>query len=235
MIAITFALPTESSAFLRRVGKKTTESHNGVTTVCGWIKNKEIVILHTGVGEKICRYRLENLLQETRVTFLIGSGFAGAVREDLQVGDLILAENFSDPQLLSVAQRILKNRAVHTAKLFSSKTIIDSLPERSAMAQRHGAAAVDMESEIIANACRARGIPLLSLRVISDTSTESLPAPPNVLFDVKKQKTSFLKLSLYLLKHPNANRRLFRFARQIRLARENLADALVTLLGSDFP
>ena len=38
-----------------------------------------------------------------------------------------------------------------------------------------------------------------------------------------------------LLKHPNANRRLFRFARQIRLARENLADALVTLLRSDFP
>jgi nucleoside phosphorylase len=235
MIAITFALPTESSAFLRRVGKKTTKSHNGVTTICGRIKNKEIVILHTGVGEKICRYRLENLLQETGFTFLISSGFAGAVRKDVQVGDLILAENFSDPQLLSVAQRILKNRAVHTAKLFTSKTIIDSLPERSAMAQRHAAAAVDMETEIIANACLARGLPLLSLRVISDSSTESLPVPPDVLFDVNDQKTNFAKLSLYLLMHPRANRKLLRFARQIRLARENLADALVTLLGSDFP
>jgi len=55
------------------------------------------------------------------------------------------------------------------------------------------------------------------------------------LFDINDQKTNFVKLSLYLLKHPNANRRLFRFARQIRFARENLADALVTLLGSDFP
>ena len=86
------------------------------------------------------------------------------------------------------------------------------------------------ETEIIANACLARGIPLLSLRVISDTSTESLPAPPNVLFDVNDQKTNFVKLSLYLLMHPRANRRLFRFARQIRLARENLADSLITLL-----
>jgi nucleoside phosphorylase len=234
MIAITFALPTESSVFLRRVGKKTTKSHHGVTTICGRIKNKEIVILHTGVGEKICRYRLENLLQETGFTFLISSGFAGAVREDLQVGDLILAENFSDPRLLSVAERILKNRAVHTAKLFTSKTIIDSLPERSAMAQRHGAAAVDMETEIIANACLACDIPLLSLRVISDTSTESLPAPPNVLFDVNDQKTNFVKLSLYLLMHPRANRQLFRFARQIRLARENLADSLITLLQTNW-
>jgi adenosylhomocysteine nucleosidase len=233
MIAITFALPTESSAFLRRVGKKTTKSHNGVTTICGRIKNKEIVILHTGVGEKICRYRLENLLQETGFTFLISSGFAGAVREDLRVGDLILAENFSNPELLSVAQRILNNRIVHTAKLFTSKTIIDSLPERSAIAQRHGAAAIDMETESIANACLARGIPLLSLRVISDTSTESLPAPPNVLFDVDDQKTNFVKLSLYLLMHPRANRRLFRFARQIRLARQNLADALITLLKTN--
>jgi adenosylhomocysteine nucleosidase len=233
MIAITFALPTESSAFLRRVGKKTTKSHHGVTTICGRIKNKEIVILHTGVGEKICRYRLENLLQETGFTFLISSGFAGAVREDLRVGDLILAENFSNPELLSVAQRILNNRIVHTAKLFTSKTIIDSLPERSAIAQRHGAAAIDMETESIANACLARGIPLLSLRVISDTSTESLPAPPNVLFDVDDQKTNFVKLSLYLLLHPRANRRLFRFARQIRLARQNLADALITLLKTN--
>jgi nucleoside phosphorylase len=233
MIAITFALPTESSAFLRRVGKKTTKSHHGVTTICGRIKNKEIVILHTGVGEKICRYRLENLLQETGFTFLISSGFAGAVREDLRVGDLILAENFSNPQLLSVAQRILNNRIVHTAKLFTSKTIIDSLPERSAIAQRHGAAAIDMETESIANACLARGIPLLSLRVISDTSTESLPAPPNVLFDVDDQKTNFVKLSLYLLMHPRANRRLFGFARQIRLARQNLADALITLLKTN--
>jgi nucleoside phosphorylase len=233
MIAITFALPTESSAFLRRVGKKTTKSHHGVTTICGRIKNKEIVILHTGVGEKICRYRLENLLQETGFTFLISSGFAGAVREDLRVGDLILAENFSNPELLSVAQRILNNRIVHTAKLFTSKTIIDSLPERSAIAQRHGAAAIDMETESIANACLARGIPLLSLRVISDTSTESLPAPPNVLFDVDDQKTNFVKLSLYLLMHPRANRRLFGFARQIRLARQNLADALITLLKTN--
>jgi adenosylhomocysteine nucleosidase len=230
VIAITFALPTESSRFLPRLRHRNNKSRNGITTIRGRIKNNDIVILHTGVGETICRYRIENLLEETGFRFLISSGFAGAVREDFRVGDLILAENFSDPQLLSVAQQTLRNRAVYTAKLFTSKTVIHSFDERNAIAQRHGAAAIDMETKIIADACAAHDIPLLSLRVISDTAREPLPAPPDVLFDIKEQKTSFLKLSLYLLMHPKANWRLFRFAKRISIARKSLTTALETLL-----
>jgi adenosylhomocysteine nucleosidase len=233
VIAITFALPRESSRFLPRLRHQTNKSRNGVTTIRGRIKDNDIVILHTGVGETICRYRIENLLEEAGFRFLISSGFAGAVREDFCVGDLILAENFSDPQLLSIAQRTLRNRAVYTAKLFTSKTVINSLDERNAIAQRHGAAAIDMETEIIANACAARGIPLLSLRVISDTASKPLPAPPDVLFDIGRQKINFIGLIAYLMKRPSALRRLSRFARQIRVVRDNLADSLITLLGSD--
>jgi adenosylhomocysteine nucleosidase len=233
VIAITFALPTESSRFLPRLRHKTNQSRNGITTIRGRIKDNDIVILHTGVGETVCRYRMKNFLEEAGFRFLISSGFAGATREDFRVGDLILAQNFSDPQLLLVAQRTLKNRAIHTANLFTSKTVINSLDERSAIAQRHGAAAIDMETEIIANACTARGIPLLSLRAISDTWSEPLPAPPDVLFDIKRQKINFIGLIAYLVKQPSALRQLSRFGRQIRVARDNLADSLIALLGSE--
>jgi adenosylhomocysteine nucleosidase len=233
VIAITFALPTESSRFLPRLRHKTNKSRNGITTIRGRIKDNDIVILHTGVGETICRHRIENFLEETGFRFLISSGFAGAVREDFRVGDLILAENLSDPQLLSIAQRTLRNRAVYTAKLFTSKTVINSLDERNAIAQRHGAAAIDMETEIIANACAARGIPLLSLRVISDTTSEPLPVPPDVLFDIGRQKTDFVGLVAYLTKRPSALWRLSRFGNQIVKARKTLSEAIVKLLHSD--
>ena len=233
MIAITFALPTESSRLLPRLCYKTNKSRNGITTIRGRIKDNEIVILHTGVGETICRYRIENLLEETGFRFLISSGFAGATKEDFRVGDLILAENFSDPQLLSVAQRTLNNRAIYAANLFTSKMVINSLDERNAIAQKHGAAAIDMETEVIADACAAHGIPLLSLRVISDTWDEPLPAPPGVLFDIKRQKINLIGLIAHLVKQPNALGRLSRFGRRMRLVQDNLADSLIALLGSD--
>jgi nucleoside phosphorylase len=233
MIAITFALPTESSVFRRKVRDTTDQERNGLRTLRGRIGNREVAILHTGVGPDISRSRVQNLLQDTRFDFLISSGFAGALSEDALVGDLILAENFSDPQLFSTARQILREQKLHTGKLFSSASVIDSSAKRKEIAQTHNATAVDMETEIIAEACAVRGIRMLSLRVISDTPREPLPAPANVLFNIARQRTNTAKLSSYLLKHPMAAWRLIHFARQIGRARDSLTAALVAILRTD--
>ena len=197
-IAITFALPVESSNFLSRLSGKTSVIRNGINAIRGRIGDNEVEILHTGV----CQHRIENFLRAQNVDFLISSGFAGAVGEDLQVGDLMLAENFSEPQLLSTAKRILQTRAVHAGTLFTSATMISSKAERVAIAQAHDAAAIDMETKSIANACSICGIALLSLRVISDSPRDPLPAPPDVLFDIERQGTPFLRLAAYAVKEP---------------------------------
>jgi adenosylhomocysteine nucleosidase len=234
MIAITFALPAESSGFLSRISDKTPVERNSITTILGHIENNEVEILHTGVGEKICQHRIENFLQDQNFKFLISSGFAGAVTEDFRAGDLILAENFSEPRLLSAAVRILPDRAVHIAKLVTSTGIIDSRTERNAIAGVSGGAAIDMETKTIADACATRGIPLLSLRVISDTPGEPLPAPPNVLFDLKRQGTPFGEFLSYLLKHPMTVPRLIKFSYQIRRARKSLTESLITLVKTNW-
>jgi hypothetical protein len=87
-----------------------------------------------------------------------------------------------------------------------------------------------METEIIAAECAARGIPLLSLRTISDTPARPLPAPPDVLFDLQRQRTNFPGLFIYVLRHPMVAPRLIGFARQVSRARQNLTDALVAIL-----
>jgi len=230
VIAITFALPAESSGLVARLREETRSACGGTEIIHGKIDNESVAILHTGVGGKICRRRMEDFLQDRQLDCLISAGFAGAVREDLQVGDLVLAENFSDPQLLSEAQRLLSDYKVHVAKLFTSGAIIDSVEERNRIAGQHGAVAVDMETETIAEVCRARGIPLLSLRVISDSLREPFPAPPSVLFDIEEQRTDSGRLSLYLLRHPGAVFSLIRFARQIAKARKALTNAIADVV-----
>ncbi len=158
---------------------------------------------------------------------MVSSGFAGGVDPSLGAGDLLLAENFSDPALLARARTLLTCRV---AKLATVDRIVESVAERDAFAREHNAAAVDMETQWIAEACASRNVPFLSLRVISDTAAAPFPAPPQVLFDLERQRTSPMRLLSYLLRHPTGIGRLIRFARQIGSARANLAVALEVVM-----
>ncbi len=231
MIAITFALSAESSGLVGLLREKKRASSSNGKIVYGKIENQSVAILHTGVGRKSCQLKIDNFLRTEQPPRLISSGFAGAAREDFQVGDLIVAENFSDRELVSAAQRILANGNVRTAKLFTSTTIVDSIDARNEIARTNGADAVDMETEVIAQACSVRGVPMLSLRVISDSLREPFPLPPSILFDMERQRTNAAKLSLYLINHPGALFDLLRFARQITQARRILTDAIITLVS----
>src|SRR5512133_253064 len=95
MIAVTFALPAESSEFLRRLGNKSRADRNGISVVRGTIGHRSIEVIHTGVGENICRERLGKFLENRQFDFLISAGFAGSLNHDLQVNDLLVSQNFS--------------------------------------------------------------------------------------------------------------------------------------------
>ncbi|HWY40025.1 MAG TPA: hypothetical protein VNX27_04445 [Chthoniobacterales bacterium] len=226
MIAITLALPAESSDLRHQLR----EAREDGSLVVGELNNRAVAILHTGVGARDCNERIETLLHKERPRLVISSGFAGAVIDNLQVGDLILAENFSDPQLLASAERILIERKPRLVKLFTSTSIVDSVDKRNEIARASGAAAVDMETGSIVGVCAAHGVPVLSLRVISDTPAQPFPAPPNVLFDIERQRTNYGRLFTYLLRHPSSISRLLGFGRDINRVRAKLTDGIVALV-----
>jgi adenosylhomocysteine nucleosidase len=229
MIAVTFALTAESSEFLRCLRDKSDTERNGVGIIRGKIDHRTIEVLHTGVGEKACRQRVGKFLIDQDFACSISTGFAGALNDDLQVGDLLLAENFSTVDL-SEARASLSGLPIHIANLLTVPALIDSPEERNKLALTSGALAVDMETRFIARTCAARGVPLLSLRVISDTPRELFPASADLLFDIERQRTPISKLAKYFLAHPNRVPHLIRFARRIALARKILADALVAVV-----
>src|SRR5215472_10400604 len=95
MIAVTFALPAESSEFLRRLRNKTRADRNGISIVRGTIGDRSIEVTHTGVGENVCKERIAKFLENQQFDFLISAGFAGSLNHQLQVNDLLVAKNFS--------------------------------------------------------------------------------------------------------------------------------------------
>jgi nucleoside phosphorylase len=211
MIAVTFAHPSESRDFLRLVGER----------------HHELKVLHTGIGAKACRQAIGPFLQSHRFRILISSGFAGGLDDSLGPGDLLLAENFSSPGLLEEARELIIARS---GKLATSRRVIESVTERRRLGREQEAVAVDMETESIAEACAAHQLPLLSLRVISDTPKKPLPAPAHILFDLERQRTVVRRLAGYLFIHPLGAVRLIRFSRQLANARAELAIGLKTLV-----
>jgi adenosylhomocysteine nucleosidase len=228
-IAVTFALPAESSEFLRQLGNKARADRNRLRIVQATISDRTIEVLHTGVGEKICRERIGNFLQDQQFDLLISAGFAGALNHELQINDLLVAKNFSTIDLKQ-AHSLFSPLVIHPIDLLTVRAVIDSREERERMARESGASAVDMETESIARACAVRALPLLALRVITDTPTQPFPAPPSVLFDIQQQRTLIAMLARFFLARPRRMPALVQFARRIARARKTLADALVEVV-----
>jgi adenosylhomocysteine nucleosidase len=232
MIAVTFALSAESADFVRLLENPRLNSREGVENIRGDLHGKLVAVIHTGVGKMVCRQRMEVMFRREKFEWLISAGFAGALEPELRVGHLLVAENYSSPKLLAALQ-VDTAEGVFLGKLATVPRMIESTSQREVLNKRTGAAAVDMETETIAEICHAHDVPMLSLRAISDNSAEPFPAPAHVLFDLAKQKTDFVRLGSYLLTHPSALARLNAFRQRISIARKALTDALDKILRAD--
>jgi len=227
MIAVTFALPAESSAFIRLL--KGIKRDGAILR--GTLENRtsEVCVLHTGVGASKCEERVGNFLRDEKPQLLIASGFCGGTSDELHPGDLVIADNASEPTLLAKARRTLPNARI--GKIHSADRIIDPAADRYAIGRDHDAVAVDMETETVARLCAVQSIPMLALRVVSDSPAALFPAPPNVLFDIEKQRTDFSRLLGYIARNPASALSLAQFSNQIARAKAKLAAALTAVIA----
>src|SRR3954463_8509102 len=88
MTVVTFALPQESGDFrqaLRLAG--------------GRLGGEEIRVSHLGVGPAAAALNIRRLFDQECPRILICAGFAGGLDARVRTGDLVVADNFSAPDL----------------------------------------------------------------------------------------------------------------------------------------
>lgn len=197
---VCFAVPQEARPFRKRLGQQA-----GVR------------ILITGMGRENAERSIRATLNAARPARVLTCGFAGALREDLQIGDVICATETPLP-------------GARPVRIFCHDRVAVSVEEKAALRQRTGADAVEMESGFIEGICRESGVPCATLRVISDTAQESLPLDFNALLTQAKELDA-LKLALAVLKAPQKIPALMRLGKNSALAAERLADALGAALA----
>jgi adenosylhomocysteine nucleosidase len=234
MIVVIFALPEESRDLRRALRDPVLED--------GWTRGflssardaEEIRVTHTGVGSVSAAAKIATLLAGDRPRVVISSGYAGGLDPQLKISDLLLATNFSAPGLVALCREPAGDRRVPVfGWLTSQSAAVESVADKAALADETGAHAVDMETEAIAAACNAAGVPLLSVRAISDPASQPLPVPFEHWFDLARQRPRPLALVSYLARQPSQIAPFARFVRGLPSARLALTGFLVDLLGSD--
>lgn len=177
----------------------------------------------TRMGQGPARAAAEQALASVRPPHVFTCGFAGGLNPALRVGTLIF--DTEDEQIASVLTALGAVRVM----FHCLPRVATSRTEKSTLRELTGADAVEMESGIIREICRERGIPSTTLRVISDAADEDLPLDFNSL--MTPQGTIHLGgLIKQAAFHPRRWGGLWRLQKKTTLAARALGGALENLL-----
>ncbi len=224
MIAITFAVPHESADVRRHL--RDAKMVGADRWITGTILKQQVIIAHTGIGTAAAEKCVEKLLADHHPRWLLSSGYAGALDPAIPHSSLFLAENFSSPELFPSAKG---RRGTLTTQPRAAET-----PEqKAALARDTGAQAVDMETSAIARVCASRGVPMLSLRAISDTASAEIPVPLHISYDMVKQRPRVIALVAFLARNPSRIRPFARFVRGLGPARETIVNGIMIALSHE--
>jgi len=201
-----------------------------------------VIILLTGMGRRNAERSLRDSLAAHSPELVLTCGFAGALNPDLNLGEVAFeladwkdglheslpVSEVRDSPSSSLRQKLIAAGA-KSAKFFCADRVATTAVEKQKLRRETGADAVEMESAAVHAVCRERGIPCVTVRVVSDTAGEDLPLDFNQL-SKPDQSLDYAKLFLAIVKSPGKIGSLMKLQKQTQFAAERLAEVLGQVL-----
>ncbi len=239
---VLFALARESGPFRREFRpQQTFPGAPCRARFCGpaWLS---VLVVETGMGTAHTERALDWLLGRPllgnvayRPKVVVSAGFAGALRKPLLVGDVLLATEVADmegnvwpatwPAELPEGPW---DPPLRRGRLLTVARAVAEPQAKRELGERHGAAAVDMETAVVARACSRAGVPFGCVRAISDDADTRLS--PRLAALLAGGSVSPLRVLGQVVRAPALAGELWRLARQTRYAARQLGKALGELL-----
>ncbi len=186
-------------------------------------------LAHSGVGGKQARTAALSLLAEGAERLLVW-GTAGALVPELRPGTLIVPPSVCDAAgthystdstwRKAIQARVPATISYREILLVSVTAPVANAADKRALAQRFGAAAVDMEAAAVAAVAAEQDIPFAVLRAIADPLELALP---RIVLDARCDRLLPLELLLRLILHPHDLPALRALAHSFGAARSSLS------------
>lgn len=192
----------------------------------------DLTLIISGMGEKNVARALDESVRNGAKS-IVSFGTAGALDNDLNSGDLILAREIlnSDKKPVQTSDKwrnhILKKWSVSPFRVFQRNIYSDSEvatdgKSKELIAQNTAADAIDMESALIADFASIHNIPCLILRVIVDEKNMSIPKPILEITDEFGDVSIFL-LFTTIIRNPGLLPDLVRLGIAFRNAKKTMS------------
>ena len=207
---------------------------------------KNIILVRTGVGRKRAKNATHQVIDKFNPEVIISMGYAGALTEGLNVGDLFVASTILSPESDSTSfemgdPRNLKwlelakttpppeNVKLKVGRLITIDMVVHTPEAKKELGNRFGAEAVEMETLEIALLTRLNKIPFISIRGISDAVNHELIDSSSFLGS--DGEISKLRAGWYVLTHPKSFKNAFSLRDNTQIATQNLTDFISRLVS----
>ncbi len=168
----------EVKPFLKRLDRTRSYTEKKIKVRGGFLgESTRIVVVEADEGFAAHRAATELLIAEHRPAWILSVGFSSSLSEDVQPGDIVVANEISDTHVNSMPIKcnIPARKRIHVGKLI----VADSHPvtpvEKQSIRDRFPGLAADTGSLAVAQVCQERDIRFLAIRVAVDSLDEEIP------------------------------------------------------------
>lgn len=215
MIGIIVAMQEELNAIQEKMKNSKVKKIYELEFIIGIIEKNECVIVKGGVGKVNAARTTQILIDNFEVHSIINIGSAGALKDDLKIGDIIVGRELvqhdfditafghekgyiseigktfcSDIKLIKktkkIVSNILENNIIREGIIASGDIFCTSVKMKEKIRSEFNADCVEMEGAAIAQVCTLANIPFIVVRSISDSPNEK----NNIDFDKFLKKAS---------------------------------------------
>jgi adenosylhomocysteine nucleosidase len=247
-IGLIAAMPQESKALLRYIKEWKRIALGPFRAFHFRLMDRDCLLITSGMGLERAMAGTRALLAVTSPNLLVSFGIAGAVNTDLSIGDVVAARNtcrvergqpgpFRPLASLSMdawnaAAQVLQPDGARlvagTAITTRGSQVLLELPEEM------DRPVLEMETAGIAQVAAEKGIPLVSMRSISDGPKSPIPFDLGEILD-EKYKLRMGRMLRMVLRRPQIIFQSRGMLRNSSLAADHAARALVAALSQPSP
>ncbi len=196
-VAILGAMPEEIEPLIAQLHDLREIQHADNTYYTGTHHGREVVVAYSKIGKVFAALTTAILIEKFGCDKLLFTGVAGAISEDLHIGDLIVADGvvqhdlditafghpygyvpegdvciWADSELKAIAKKVAYDKGITLKEgIIATGDQFVADPERKAwIAETFKADALEMEGAAVAVVCNALDVPFFILRAISDSA-----------------------------------------------------------------
>jgi len=196
-IAIMGAMPEEIEPLVAQLENVTTTVYAANKYYEGTYHGQDVVVAYSKIGKVFATLTATILIEKFKCDMLLFSGVAGAIADDLKIGDLVIADGLcqhdlditafghpygyvpegevcipTDVNLRNIARKVAQEKGLSLKEgVIATGDQFVANPERKDwIGETFKAHALEMEGASVAVVCDALNVPFFILRAISDSA-----------------------------------------------------------------